>query len=299
MITVKELKVITRTGIGATNTKRSWLMMSDLDDARDTVAKSLIDLCEFKVTLPLTSKTKNIHTNTFIYFEPLPLMDDMDRIYEPMGATRSTRWCFYRKGYWYVKGVEITYAGDNQSMSLTLAPFPTVFEADDLSANTTKSNKASESKASDDGDGIKAPSWLSKSDRAWAEDTVRKAIGSKKGELAKAKAIYKYFKQHYGYSYYSDLRFTSPKGKREQAFKRGSGNCADGANILETLLLTGRINARIKHAPNHYIVKVTVDGKTYWIDNSRSKGIVTWNHVWGGRTSNSEGNITDGKYING
>ena len=274
--------------------------MSDLDDARDVVAKSLIDLCELKVTLPLNNKTKNIHTNTFIYFEPLPLMDDMDRIYTPMGATRSTRWVFYRKGYWYVKGVEITYTGDNQSMQLTLAPFPTVFEADDLGANSTKSNKSSSSNGNaNSGDGVKAPSWLSKSDRAWAEDTVRKAIGSKKGELAKAKAIYKYFKQHYDYVYYSDLHRTTPKGNREKGWKMGGGNCADGANILETLLLTAGINARIKHAPNHYIVKITVDGKVYWVDNSRSKGIVTWNHVCNGRTSNSEGNITDGKYING
>lgn len=272
--------------------------MSDLDDARDTVAKSLIDLCDFKVTLPLTKKTKNIHTNTFIYFEPLPLMDDMDRIYEPMGATRSTRWVFYRKGYWYVKAVEISYANDEQSMTLTLAPFPTVFEAQDMGANkeSTKSNKTNTDTASDD---IKAPSWLSKSDQKWAEDTVRKAIGTKKKPLSKAKAIYAYFKNHYGYSYYSDLRYTTPKGNRERAFKRGTGNCADGANLLETLMLTGGINARIKHAPNHYIVKIVVDGKTYWVDNSRSKGIVTWNHVWNGRTSNNEGNITKGVYING
>lgn len=275
--------------------------MSSIDEARDTVAKSLIELCQFTVTVPLSEKTKNIHTNSFIYFEPLPFMDKMESIYKAMGKTRSTRFVSFRKGYWYVKAVSITYKGDEQSMQLTLSPFPSVFEADEMKANTTKTanNNTDTKKDNKVDDGVKAPSWLSKSDKAWAEATVRKAIGTKKKELAKAKAIYKYFKQHYGYTYYGDLRHTSPKGNREKAWKKGSGNCADGANILETLLLTGGINARIKHAPNHYIVRIKVDGKTYWVDNSRSKGKVTWNHVWNGRTSNSEANITDGKYING
>lgn len=275
--------------------------MSSIDEARDTVAKSLIDLCQFTVTVPLSEKTKNIHTNSFIYFEPLPFMDKMESIYKAMGKTRSTRFVGFRKGYWYVKAVTITYKGDEQSMQLTLSPFPSVFEADEMKANTTKTANNNTDTKNDNkvDDGVKAPSWLSKSDKAWAEATVRKAIGTKKKELAKAKAIYKYFKQHYGYTYYADLRHTSPKGNREKAWKKGSGNCADGANILETLLLTGGIKARIKHAPNHYIVRIKVDGKTYWVDNSRSKGKVTWNHVWNGRTSNSEANITDGKWING
>ena len=242
-------------------------------------------------------------TNSFIYFEPLPFMDKMESIYKAMGKTRSTRFVSFRKGYWYVKAVSITFKGDEQSMQLTLSPFPSVFEADEMKANTTKTanNNTDTKKDNKVDDGVKAPSWLSKSDKAWAEATVRKAIGTKKKELAKAKAIYKYFKQHYGYQkpVYSNLRYTTPKGNREKAWKHGQGNCADGANLLETLLLTGGINARIKHAPNHYIVRIKVDGKTYWVDNSRSKGKVTWNHVWNGRTSNSEANITDGKYING
>ena len=249
--------------------------MSSIDEARDTVAKSLIELCQFTVTVPLSKKTKNIHTNSFIYFEPLPFMDKMESIYKAMGKTRSTRFVSFRKGYWYVNAVSITYKGDEQSMQLTLSPFPSVFEADEMKPNTTKT--ANNNKGNND-----------------------KNKGNNR-ELAKAKAVYKYFKQHYGYQkpVYSDLRYTTPKGNREKAWKHGQGNCADGANILETLLLTGGINARIKHPTQHYIVRVKVDGKTYWVDNSRSKGIVTWNHVWNGRTSNSEANITDGKYING
>ena len=111
-----------------------------------------------------------------------------------------------------------------------------------------------------------------------------------------AKKIYYAFKKHYRWINYRDLRYTSPKGNREKAYNRGVGNCADGANILETLFLTAGLNARIKHAPNHYIIKLVIDGKVYWCDNRIT---TAWNTVWKGRTSNSEDNITNGVYING
>ena len=273
--------------------------MSKVDDARDKMAKSLIDLVDFKVTLPLTSKTKNIHTNSFIYFEPLPDMEKIDSIYSAMGRNKSTRWTMYRKGYWYVKNVKITYNQTEQKMELTLSPLPTVFEAEKMEAksntNTSVSNPG-KTNTSKKKKGIIAPSWLNKSDRKWAEKTVKKAIGTKKGELKQAKAIYNYFKDRYAYKKYSDLRYTTPKGNREKAFRRGKGNCADGANILCTLMLTAGINARIKHAPNHYIVKLKINGKVYWVDNHGTK---SWNKVWRGKTSESESNITKGAYING
>ena len=273
--------------------------MSKIDEARDLMAKSLIDLVDFKVTVPLTSKTKNIHTNSFIYFEPLPYMEKMDNIYELMGKNKSTRWTYYRKGYWYVKAVKVTYNDSKQEMELTLAPFPTVFDAQDMTAkNNTTSGKTSTNKTNTSTStvNLKAPSWLNKSDRKWAEETVRKAIGTKKKPLPIAKAIYNYFKDRYGYSGYSNLRYTSPKGNRERAFRRGSGNCADGANILETLFLTAGLNARIKHAPNHYIIKLKIDGKIYWCDN---RGTKAWNTVWEGRKSESESNISKGAWIDG
>ena len=276
--------------------------MGKVDEARDLMAKSLIDLINFKVTVPLTSKTKNIHTNSFIYFEPLPSMEKMDNIYTAMGRNKSTRWVAYRKGYWYVKAVKVTYNDSKQEMELTLSPFPTVFDAQDLSAkNSSATNVKTVSKTNKQNTDntqikLKAPSWLPKSDRKWAEETVQKAIGTKKKPLQIAKAIYNYFKDHYGYSGYWDLKYTSPKGNRERAFKIGSGNCADGANILETLFLTAGLNARIKHPPNHYIVKLKIEGKTYWCDNVSTKH---WNKVWHNTTSGSEDNITKGAWIRG
>ena len=186
-------------------------------------------------------------------------------------------------------------------MKLTLAPFPTVFTVQDMTkqkASKTNTNKDSTSKNNNELK-LTPPSWLSKKDKEWAIRTVQKAVGTKKNELSRAKAIYKYFKEHYDYIYYANLRYCTPKGNREKAWNHGGGNCADGASILETLMLTAGIKARIKHPYYHYIVKLTIDGKTYWVDNHRSKGIVTWNQVWHGRTSNSEANISKGEWING
>ena len=276
-------------------------MASKIDEARDVMAKSLIDLTTFEVTLPLNEKTKNIHTNSFIYFEPIPFSAKMDYIYELMGKTKSTRFVAYRKGFWYVKNVKITYSDSKQEMKLSLSPFPTLFEAQDMEAknNTTtvtgKTNDKNKQETTTD-IVLKPPTWLGKSDRAWAEETVKKAIGTKTKPLAVAKAIYNYFKDHYSYEGYENLRHTSPKGSRESGFRRGSGNCADGANILETLFLTAGLNARIKHPYYHYIIKLKIDGNVYWCDNRSTKA---WNTVWEGRTSESEDNITDGVYING
>lgn len=267
--------------------------MSKIDDARDKMAESLINLCDFKVTLPLSDKTRNIHTNTWIYFEPLPFMDEMDKIYESMGASKSTRYCFYRKGYWYVKATKITYSNTDGKIELTLSPFPPVFNTEKITNTTNTTSSNTNNKVSD---GIKAPSWLNSTDKLWAEQTVRRAIGTNKTKLLKAKAVYNYFKNHYGYQGYSNLKYTTPKGNRKSAFLRGKGNCADGANILETLMLTAGINARIKHAPNHYIVKLVIDGRTYWVDNHGTK---SWNRVWRGKVSENEGDITKGVYING
>jgi len=274
------------------------------------MAKSLIDLCNFKVTVPLSEKTKNIHTNSFIYFEPLKVMEysNLDFLYEEMGKTRATRWVPYRKGYWYVKGVKIIYSNTEQKMELTLSPFPTVFQAEklqatnkttnggDKNANNTTSSRSTNAGGTASNITIKAPSWLNKTDKQWAETTVKKAIGSTRDRLKQAKNIYNYFKDHYSYSKYPDLRYTSPKGNRKSAFERGYGNCADGANILETLFLTAGFNARIKHPYYHYIIKLKINGKVYWCDNRSTK---QWNTVWEGRTSESESNITNGVYING
>lgn len=266
-----------------------------LDDARQKMAESLSSLVELKIKVPLSDKTKNIHTNTWIYYEPVEFGDKIEDIYGEMKSLcKQFRYTFYRKNYWYVKGVEISYT--NGTMDLTLSPMPTPYTQEKVGKNTTTTSKSDKVKTSNKNNGSNAPKWLSKSDKQWAENFVKKYTKGAKDELTIAKRIYSAFKDHYRYIGYSNLRYTTPKGNRQKAYNRGGGNCADGANILETLMLTAGINARIKHAPNHYIVKLSINGKTYWVDNHGTK---SWNKVWRGKTSENEGNITNGEYING
>ena len=263
------------------------------------MAESLDSLVTLKIKVPLSPKTKNIHTNTWIYFEaPSELGDKLDNIYGQMKSLcKQFRYTFYRKNYWYVKGVEVSYK--DKTMELTLSPMATPYPQEKLNntSNTSRTNTVkTNTKKSNALVTIKAPSWLNKKDSIWAENFVSKCIRGAKTKEEVAKKIYYAFKKHYRWIDYSNLRYTSPKGNREKAYNRGAGNCADGANILETLFLTAGLNARIKHAPNHYIIKLVIDGKVYWCDNRIT---TAWNTVWKGRTSNSEDNITNGVYING
>lgn len=264
------------------------------------MADSLIDLCTLNITVPLTEETKNIHTNGWIYFTPPDdIVDDFEDIYKDIGGLQCVRWAPYRKNYWYVKGININVSNDEQTMTLELSPFPTIHEVDNLEqqqSGTKVVDKRSNDTYQVD---MTPPSWLPPEDIEWAIKTVAEAMGNRTDELSIAKSIFKKFTNQIDYDYYSDLRHTTPKGNRKKAWELGKLNCADGANILETLYLTANINARIKHAPNHYIVKLVIDGNTYWVDNHRSRGKGVFNNVWHGITSDSEGNITNGEYING
>lgn len=263
------------------------------------MADSLIDLCTLNITVPLTEETKNIHTNCWIYFvPPTDIVDGFEDIYNDIGGLQCVRWAPYRKNYWYVKGISINVSNDEQTMTLELSPFPTIHDVDDLEQKQGATKTANTSTESTN-TSLKPPSWLSEEDKEWAIKTVTEAIGNRTDELAIAKSIFHHFTNQVDYDYYPNLRHSTPKGNRKKAWAHGKLNCADGANILETLYLTANINARIKHASNHYIVKLTINGNTYWVDNHRSRGKGVFNDIWHSTTSDSEGNITNGEYING
>ena len=261
------------------------------------MAESLDNLVDLKIKVPLSDKTKNIHTNAWIYYEPaVEFGDKIDSIYGEMKSLcKQFRYTFYRKNYWYVKAVSVKYS--DGTMELTLSPMPTPYKEEKLN-NASSTGKGKVNKTSNNSNDIKLspPNFLNKTDKKWAEDFVTKHTKGLTNELEIAKKIYNKFKDGYKYCGYSNLRYTSSKGNRKSAFNRGCGNCADGANILETLFLTAGLNARIKHPWNHYIIKLKINGKTYWCDNRSTK---EWNTVWEGRTSDSEDNIIDGVRIRG
>lgn len=265
------------------------------NEAMQKMAESLVGLVDLKIKVPLSDKTKNIHTNTWIYYEPVEFGDKIDAIYGQMkNLCKQFRYTFYRKNYWYVKAVNIQYK--DATMELTLSPMPTPYPSEKLNKNSSNTAKSNNIKQTNNNDKIKAPKWLNSADKKWAEDFVKKNTRGAKTELEIAKKIYYAFKKKYRYISYSNLRYTSAKGNRKKGYEHGGGNCADGANILVTLFLTAGLNARIKHAPNHYIIRLLINGKEYWCDN---RSTTKWNTVWEGRTSKNEGNITNGEYING
>ena len=258
--------------------------MSTISDARDKMAKSLIDLVDFKITVPLTTRTKNIHTNSFIYFEPLDFMDEMDNIYNGMTNTSgvgpsSTRFVPYRKGYWYVKGVRIVY-GTDKTMELTLAPMPTVFEVEKITNNRTTSGstgKTSSKTSSTSSAKIRTPSWLSKSDKDFIRKIIIKAIGTKKDILAQANACISYFNSKHVYSFYND--FDHGMKFRSTWNDRGL-NCGDGALLMCYLLYCLGLDPKMKLGSageigenyGHYWGVVKIKGKTYYFDHANCTG---------------------------
>lgn len=118
------------------------------------------------------------------------------------------------------------------------------------------------------------------------DEAVNQAIKGKKNPLDKAKAVDKAFKNHVFYSYYWDVHHPD----LEEAWRNAHLNCADGANVLCAMFIKAKLKAVIVHVPEHYIVRVTIDGKTYYTDNAASDGAHTtrpFGEVWRGNTSGS------------
>ena len=119
------------------------------------------------------------------------------------------------------------------------------------------------------------------------DEAVKKAIKGKSGPLEKAKAIDKAFKEYIIYKYYFDVHHPD----LDEAWKNGHLNCADGANVLCAMFISAGLKAVIIHTSGHYIVKLTINGQTYYTDNAANTGEHTtrpFGEVWRGITSGSE-----------
>ncbi len=109
---------------------------------------------------------------------------------------------------------------------------------------------------------------VSSTGSATLDEVVKNAIKGKTTDLEKAKAIDSAFKSHVYYAYYSDCHFSD----LEEAWNNAHLNCADGANVLCAMFLAAGLQAVIIHITNHYIVKVTINGKSYLTDSSGAEG---------------------------
>lgn len=135
---------------------------------------------------------------------------------------------------------------------------------------------------------------MSSTGSATIDEAVKSAIAGKTDALSKAKAIDAAFKNHIIY----DLYYNCEHSDLDAAWKDGTLNCADGANVLCAMFIAGGLNATILHIPpeltqgyGHYIVKVTINGQVYYTDNAASSGSHTsrpFGEVWLGATSGTE-----------
>lgn len=119
------------------------------------------------------------------------------------------------------------------------------------------------------------------------DEAVKNAISGKTDDLSKAKSIDSAFKEHVIYDYYWDVHHPN----LDEAWKNAHLNCADGANVLCAMFIAGGLNAVIVHTDGHYIVKLSIGGKTYFTDNAANSGNHTsrpFGEVWRGITSGSE-----------
>lgn len=119
------------------------------------------------------------------------------------------------------------------------------------------------------------------------DEAVDNAIKGKSNPLDKAKAVDKAFKSHVIYSYYYDVHHPD----LDEAWSNAHLNCADGANVMSAMFSRAGIKVVIVHVPSHYIVKLSIGGKTYYTDNAAADGQHTtraFGQVWNGNTSGSE-----------
>jgi len=107
------------------------------------------------------------------------------------------------------------------------------------------------------------------------DEAVQKAIDGVTDDLTKAKNIDKAFKSYIIYKLYYNAQYSD----LEAAWKAQWLNCADGANVLCAMFLSAGLDAVILHVDpeysegyGHYIVRVKVNGQTYYTDNAASTG---------------------------
>ena len=245
--------------------------MVAISEAREAMADSLLNILDFSITIPLTSVTSRIHTNSFIKLnQELFKADELFEIYTQMKKTTASRYTQFRKGYWYVAETEVSYK--DQTMKLKLLALPSVpnYDKDDMNAdnNSDKSKTVNKDDTANSDFQLKDVPCLGKSDNVFLKDIVKKAIGTASTDLARAKNIYNYYNERHVYQGYSCMKHSTFKA----GWNDGSLNCGDGARVLSMMFKCIGLDPQIGNGHNHFWVRVKIDGKYYYCDQAGSPG---------------------------
>ena len=255
-------------------------MVVTITQARDVMADSLISMLDFTITIPLTDLTKRIHTNSFIKLnQSLFNADYLWEIYKAMGKTPSSRNTDFREGYWYVQETEVNYK--NNTMKLKLLALPSVPNYDKTDMNASGGSSSNVDKTSTDNNSsgssnvkLKKNKDLSKKEQAFLEDIVKKAIGTKNTNVARAKACYKYYQDNHVYKalgHGTAVRSDYARGFKSLWNQRGQ-QCGPGAATLYYMFKCIGLSPQIMNGHNHYWIRVKIDGKTYYCDQAGAEG---------------------------
>ena len=272
----------------------------------DMITEHLRELSSLTITIPLDSPvTKKIHTNMMIRTRlKTPELQNMKEIGEIVRQTAQTRHSAYTENVWYVEKVDIENKPNSKTMKLTLNPFPMGvgsyvdllkgFRKTETKTTTTSTNKtAKKTKTSDIT--LHNVKGFSKSDNDFIKKHVQKAIGTAKTDLARAKNIDAYWKKHHKYSLYPGKPHLCNHSFKSQWGKWH--NCGDGAVMLWAMFKCAGLNADIllTYDSAHYIVRLKIDGKTYFTDNASCTGCYNrrkFNQTWKNYRS---GNLYNGR----
>ena len=253
------------------------------------LTNGIAEIAEVTVTIPLSDVTKNIHSRMFIQTQlSLPELQNMKQLGDIFKANAYYYNSRYVRNVWFVKKTKVSVSPTEKSMTLTLVPFNDTYESE---ANTLKGLTETKTKTSSNTNNTTKDTSLEKvlsgDDQTFLEETVKKAIGSKTGKEAQAKAIYKHYQDNHVYKYYSCMTSNSFK----TLWNKNGHNCGDGARTLSYMFKCIGLEPYIMNGHNHFWIQVEIEGQTYYCDQAGAEG--SHNHrnmststgdgtVWGG-----------------
>ena len=252
-------------------------MVVTINQAREEMANSLINMLDFTITIPLTEHTKLIHTNSFIKLnQELVNANSLYDMYKAMGKTIASRNTDFRKGYWYVAETEVSYKYNTMKLKLLALPSVPKYDKNDMSADKSSTStgktvgKATNTSSSNFK--LKKIKGLSSSEQSFLEDIVKKAIGTANTDLTRAKNCYKYYQDNHVYTCTSTDVIAQYNRGFKSLWKQYRQSCGPGAATLYYMFKCIGLSPKIMNGHNHYWIQVDIDGKTYYCDQAGSEG---------------------------
>lgn len=275
------------------------------------------DYLSLTLTIPLGHEAlKEVHTNQWLFTNLPPEFDLANWTVIAQALNSSVnRYEKYIKNKWYIEGVDINVdAGGKAEMKLTLNAFASSVSSytemaremkkayNDATSSTnstsTTSNNSSKntSKAVNNGNSTIKNGWWGD----WVTKTVSSVVGSETDVLKRCKKIHEYFRWKTKWTRYNNMVYTKGDVKKlEKQWYRHKFNCGDGANYLSAFYSCcgAKTGIYLSYDYAHYVVKVEINGKTYWCDHSGGEGMYNtrrgWNQTFGGYRSG----YAKGKYV--